>query len=172
MLREERIDCPDLTWRRGVSAKGARREVKTVGVACFVGTVLLAVAVSAANQQGSTKSIRDGVYSKAQAERGGSAFEAVCMACHGDPKFGPSVIDNRAGSPVAELFEFMSTMMPEDNPGSLRPGQYADILAYFFSMRGLPTGEAELVPDVEVLKQIRIEKPLDTGAATKDDDRR
>lgn len=142
------------------------------GVACFVGTVLLAVAVSAANQQGSTKSTRDGVYSKAQAERGGSAFEMQCIACHADPKFGPSVIDNSDGAPVAELFQFMSTAMPEDNPGSLRPGQYADILAYFFSLRGLPTGEPELVPDVEVLKQIRIEKPLETEAATKDEDRR
>jgi mono/diheme cytochrome c family protein len=124
---------------------------------------ILAAAGSAATEQGSKKSVRDGAYSKAQAQRGGSAFERQCLACHGDPMFGPSVIDAREGLPVAELFEFMSASMPEDNPGSLQPAQYADILAYFFSLRGLPAGEAELEPDVEALRQIQIEKPLETN---------
>jgi len=122
---------------------------------------MLTAAGSAANEQGSTKSLRDGAYSKAQAQRGGSAFEKLCLACHGDPMFGPSVIDAREGLPVAELFEFMKTSMPEDNPGSLQPAQYADILAYFFSLRGFPAGDAELASDVEALKQIRMEKPAD-----------
>ena len=69
------------------------------------------------------------------------------------------MIDDRAGSPVAELFEFMRTSMPEDNPGALKPGQYADILAYFFSLRGLPAGDAELVSDVALLREIQIDKP-------------
>ena len=133
----------------------------TVCLACLVGTTILVVAGSAANAQKSAKSIRDGAYSKAQAVRGGSAFEKQCLGCHGDPQFGPSVIDAREGLPVAELFEFMRTSMPEDNPGSLQPAQYADILAYFLSLRGLPAGDAELVPDVKALSQIQIEKPVE-----------
>jgi mono/diheme cytochrome c family protein len=139
------------------------KKLYTTCLVCLVGTTLLAVAGSAANQQGSPKSIRDGAYSKAQAVRGGSAFEQQCVGCHGDPKFGFSVIDAREGLTVAELFEFMRGSMPEDNPGSLRPAQYADILAYFLSLRGLPPGDAELAPDVEALKQIQIEKPLEAG---------
>jgi mono/diheme cytochrome c family protein len=129
------------------------------GIACFVSTIVLGVAASGFGGQGTAKSIRDGVYTKAQADRGGTAFAARCTACHGDPDFGPSVIDSRDGTPVAELFAFMSTAMPEDNPGSLRPEEYAEILSYFISSRGLPPGAADLPSDLEALKQIRIEKP-------------
>ena len=131
----------------------------TFSIACLVATTILAVAGSAASRQGSAKSIREGAYTNAQAQRGKAVFEKQCLGCHADPKFGYSVIDDRAGLPVADLFEFIKTSMPEDNPGSLQPGQYADILAYFFSLRGLPAGDAELVSDVAPLKQIQIEKP-------------
>ncbi len=40
---------------------------------------------------------------------------------------------NWGGKPVADLFEKIKTTMPEDNPGSLKPQQYADIMAYFLS---------------------------------------
>ena len=131
----------------------------TFSLACLVGTTIVAVAGSAASRQGSAKSIREGAFTKAQAQRGKAAFEKQCLGCHADPKFGYSVIDDRAGLPVADLFEFVKTSMPEDNPGALQPGQYADILAYFFSLRGLPAGDAELVSDIAALKQIQIEKP-------------
>ena len=131
----------------------------TAGIACCVSTIVFGVVVSAFGSQGSGKSIRDGVYTKAQADRGGTSFAARCTACHGDPKFAPSAIDNYDGTPAAELFTFMSTAMPEDNPGSLKPEEYADILAYFISSRGLPPGDMDLPADPEALKQIRIEKP-------------
>jgi mono/diheme cytochrome c family protein len=130
----------------------------TFSTACLVVTIL-AVAGSAASRQGSAKSVREGAYTMAQAQRGKAAFDKQCLGCHADPKFGYSVIDDRAGLPVADLFEFVKTSMPEDNPGSLQPGQYADILAYFFSLRGLPAGDGELVSDVAALKHIQIEKP-------------
>jgi quinoprotein glucose dehydrogenase len=117
------------------------------------------VAASGFGGQGTGKSIRDGVYTKAQADRGGTAFAARCTACHADPAFAPSSIDNYDGTPAAELFAFMSTAMPEDNPGSLKPEEYAEILAYFISSRGLPPGASALPSDIESLEQIRIEKP-------------
>jgi hypothetical protein len=43
--------------------------------------------------------------------------------------------------------------------GGSAVSQYADILAYFFSLRGLPAGDAELVSDVELLKEIQIDRP-------------
>ena len=128
-------------------------------IACLVASTGLGVAASGFGGQGTGKSIRDGVYTKAQADRGGTSFAARCTACHGDPKFAPSAIDNYDGTPAAELFTFMSTAMPEDNPGSLKPEEYAEILAYFISSRGLPPGDTDLPADPEALKQIRIEKP-------------
>jgi quinoprotein glucose dehydrogenase len=131
----------------------------SAGIACFASAILLSVAASGFGGQRGGKSIRDGVYTRAQADRGGTSFAALCQACHADPKFGPSAIDNYDGTPAAELFAFMSKAMPEDNPGSLKPEEYAEILAYFISSRGLPPGAADLPSDVEALKQIRIEKP-------------
>ena len=136
---------------------------KHVGIACFVGTMLLGVVASGFNDYENMKSVRDGVYTKPQADRGASVFEMRCAACHGDPKFGPGVIEMYDGATAADLFSFMSTEMPKDNPGSVQPEQYADILAYFIRSGGLPPGEADLVADIEVLKDILIEKPLEKG---------
>jgi mono/diheme cytochrome c family protein len=129
-------------------------------IAGFVSAILLGVAASGFGGQGSGRSVRDGVYTKAQADRGGTLFAARCESCHADPKFAPSAIDNRDATPVAELFTFMSAAMPEDNPGSLKPEEYADIVAYFLGSRGLPPGPEELPAKVEALGQIRIEKPM------------
>jgi hypothetical protein len=132
---------------------------KGAGNICVVSVMLLGVAASGLGGQGAGTSIRDGVYTKAQADRGGAAFAALCVACHADPKFASSVVDNYDGTPAAEVYAFMSKAMPEDNPGSLKPEEYAQILAYFISARGLPAGAADLPSDIEALKQIRIEKP-------------
>jgi S-disulfanyl-L-cysteine oxidoreductase SoxD len=131
----------------------------SVGLACIGAASLLGVAGSGFEGQGSGRSIRDGVYAKAQADRGGTTFAALCESCHADPKFAPSVIDGRDGTSLAELFDFVSTAMPEDNPGSLKREEYAAILAYFISSRGLPPGAEDLPSDFEALQQIRIEKP-------------
>jgi polar amino acid transport system substrate-binding protein len=52
----------------------------------------------------------------------------------------------------------MSTTMPEDNPGSLKPQQYADVVAYFLELNGYPEGKAELDP--AAIKTIKFEKPV------------
>ena len=48
--------------------------------------------------------------------------------------------------------------MPEDNPGSLKQQEYADILAYFLSLNAYPTGDAELAPGAGPMANIKIEK--------------
>lgn len=47
--------------------------------------------------------------------------------------------------------------MPEGDPGSLKPEEYASILAFFLSESGYKEGEKELPSDLESLKKIRIE---------------
>ncbi len=80
------------------------------------------------------------------------------MACHSTnefmgPLFAIKWIDRTAG----DIFDVVSTLMPEVNPGSLRPEQYADVLAYFFSLNGYPSGEEALPADAAVLQNVRIE---------------
>ena len=46
--------------------------------------------------------------------------------------------------------------MPQDSPGRLKPGEYADIVAYLLKLNGYPAGEAELPPDAAKLQALRI----------------
>lgn len=109
---------------------------------------------------GETRSILDGVYSEAQAERGQALFDQRCGACHGPGEFGAtSFLQSWAGARVYDLYRVISTTMPFDNPGGLDPQEYADVLAYIFGLNGIPAGESELEGDDAVLKQIRIERP-------------
>ena len=35
-----------------------------------------------------------------------------------------------AGKPLWEMYDVISDTMPEDNPGSLKPQEYADVISY------------------------------------------
>ena len=113
-------------------------------------------------------STRDGVYTAAQAERGKTAYNKECAACHSEtldgggqapPLAGAEFIGNWAGQPLAELFDKMQSSMPADKPGQLSPSTNADILAYLLSASKFPAGQTELPAAAESLKKIRVEKP-------------
>ena len=137
--------------------------------ALFILTLLLALAVMPGRAQGSEatpvlRSVRDGVFTVAQAEKGAQVFEQVCMRCHQPEQFtGPGFIDAWAGQNADVLFEVIRTTMPEDNPSSLKKREYAAILAFLFRLNGIPAGETDLPSTARKLKQIRIEAPLATN---------
>ena len=54
--------------------------------------------------------------------------------------------------------------MPEDEPASLNPEDYAAVLAYIFSIYGLPSGDADLPIDRESLEAITITRPALPGS--------
>lgn len=105
-----------------------------------------------------TSSTRDSVYAEAQAERGREIMVRVCAECHDDAEFTEGLLESWAGATVADLFDEIASTMPDDNPGSLEPREYADALAYIFKLNGLPAGRKELDSRMEVLVQILIEK--------------
>ena len=57
---------------------------------------------------------------------------------------------------VGDLFERLRITMPADKPGSVSAQDNADIVAFLFSKNGFPAGAAELPPQAEVLKGIKI----------------
>ena len=63
------------------------------------------------------------------------------------------------GRPVGELFETISTLMPEADPGSLSPAEYAAIVAYLLQVNGYPAGDANLPTNVRALGQLEIVSP-------------
>ena len=99
----------------------------------------------------------DGVYTEEQALRGAEVNERVCRECHDDEEFVGAFIRSWAGASVAALFDDIYSLMPEDQPGSLPPQQYADIIAYILQLNGLPPGEVELGAARESLERVLIE---------------
>jgi mono/diheme cytochrome c family protein len=105
------------------------------------------------------KSVNEGIYTAEQADRGAATFKTSCTACHDTTRFtGEEFLKGWTGKPLHELFAHMSTTMPEDNPGSLKPQQYADVVAYFLKLNGYPAGKTELESAAEGLKAIKFDK--------------
>ena len=116
------------------------------------------VAEAAAAQ--SAGSVLDGVFTPAQASRGERTFSDVCAACHDTGEFsGGRFRISWVGRPVGELFETISTLMPEADPGSLSPAEYAAIVAYLLQVNGYPAGDADLSTNVRALGQLEIVSP-------------
>lgn len=139
---------------------------------CGFGFVLaLGWAGAVADDAGRSATIRDGVYTEAQAERGAFAYPVACGKCHGylldgapdDPDMfstppigGPKFLRNWNGRSLATLFEYTRTTMPANNPGFLPAQELADVLAYMLQQSGAPAGDAELGPELAGLERIAI----------------
>jgi S-disulfanyl-L-cysteine oxidoreductase SoxD len=105
-----------------------------------------------------------GVYSEQQAARGQDVYAGMCKSCHAAVTHtGVAFEKSWNGHSLSELFGFITTRMPKNEPGSLAPEEYVDVLAYLLKLNQMPAGAAELPPDTTVLGGIRIE----TRAAAK-----
>jgi S-disulfanyl-L-cysteine oxidoreductase SoxD len=123
---------------------------------------IAATATPAAAQQDSAppRTSRAGVYSPEQAERGRMQYAVNCRSCHTAASHtGVTFAKWWKGRTLADLYAYMSSQMPKNDPGSLAPEQYADVVAYLLKMNAMPAGTAELLPDSTALAQIRIELP-------------
>ena len=122
---------------------------------------ILAVAMGAAVQgQAPQKTTNSAVYTAAQAERGKTVFGEKCTACHDPARFtGDAFFDAFNNKALKEVWDIASGTMPEDNPGSLKPQEYGDIIAYFLSLNAFPTGATELPGEAAAMANIKVEKP-------------
>ena len=95
-------------------------------------------------------------YTDEQADRGERIFSTVCAVCHGRTEFsGPIFSMTWMADPVGHIFQHISTAMPQDDPGSLEPEEYAAVIAYMLRLNGRPAGDAELPADAEALESMR-----------------
>ena len=116
----------------------------------LIPALLLALSAGGAH----ASSTWDGVYTDAQAGRGMEQYLQHCSICHspslqGNNESPPLVgrfMPDWANSPVSDLYDFVSTTMPLDRPGSLSADAYADIVAYLLKANGFPSGQSELRP--------------------------
>ncbi len=137
----------------------ARRESPVVAPSAAV-TRGSAPASPAPAARSSVGSVIEGVFTPAQASRGERTFRDVCAACHDTGEFsGGRFRISWVGRPVGELFETISTLMPEADPGSLSPAEYAAIVAYLLQVNGYPAGEVDLPTSARSLGQLEIVSP-------------
>jgi len=95
-------------------------------------------------------------FSDAQVASGGKLYTARCAKCHGEqlqgrtgpalrgPGFQPAQ-DSKASK--AAIYLYLSTNMPADKPGKLKPQAYADIMAYLLHENGYAPSGKKLTDD-------------------------
>jgi len=124
----------------------------------LLGLMILAVPLQAQSRQ----SVWDGAYTEEQASRGQSLFQQSCARCHGanlagtfeTPPLMGRFIPYWAGTTMDVLFDYVSTAMPLDRPGSLGPTANAAITAFLLKANGFPAGTKEFASTSEAQKNI------------------
>ncbi|MCH7475336.1 MAG: hypothetical protein IIA27_11765 [Gemmatimonadetes bacterium] len=58
---------------------------------------------------------------------------------------------------LENFLSFVTSAMPQEEPGTLRPQEYLDVVAYILQANGYPAGDRELTAEPSVLRAIRIE---------------
>jgi len=133
-----------------------RRRFAVVEVALVVGLISAGwISVPPSAQSGA--SVADGVFTEAQASRGEATFRRVCSACHDTGEFsGGRFRLTWVGQTAGDLFDTIATLMPEGDPGSLTPAQYAAVVAYLLQVNGYPAGESDLPTSLSALRGLEI----------------
>jgi polar amino acid transport system substrate-binding protein len=89
-----------------------------------------------------------------QTDRGRTVFANACAKCHGAQGQGdeaPRLIGTTTGLPEYKtaqgLFDYVSSQMPNDTPGSLKPEEYWDVLAYILDANKMLPPDTMLGPE-------------------------
>ena len=121
--------------------------------------VVLARGILAA--QAPPKTVWDGAYTDAQAERAQGTFSATCARCHtltpegARPLVGDQFWQANTQKTVGDLLKFVSTNMPNGrDAGSLSASSYNDLVALILKSNGFPAGATEVSPDTVANIQI------------------
>jgi len=112
-------------------------------------------------------SVWQGVYTKAQAERGRASYLAACASCHGTQLQGDTDAPDLSGNAflrrwtdltVGALFTFTESQMPVGRPRSLGAQGYADVIAHMLASNGFPDGQQDLPFAAATLNKIVIDR--------------
>jgi S-disulfanyl-L-cysteine oxidoreductase SoxD len=131
------------------------------------------VAIGTARQ---APSLKDGVYSNQQAERGRAVYETRCATCHGDklqgasagsPLTGPDFLANWSGRPLSDLVDKIHKTMPFEAPGTLSRQQATDLAAHILKTGNYPAGQVDLAEGLMTRVTFpTVERPSGTTASS------
>src|SRR5215467_888294 len=103
----------------------------------LIAAVLLLTIVCGYGSAFQSRSVRDGVYTEEQKNRGRAQFNEKCSMCHNEDLsggeiapalFGGNFMANWNGLTVGDLFERIRQSMPPDNSDKINAQQRSDII--------------------------------------------
>jgi mono/diheme cytochrome c family protein len=101
-----------------------------------------------------------GVYTAAQAAKGEETYMNLCVGCHAAGTYStPAFREKWHRHTLSELYTLVSETMPKQDPASLTPQEYAQVVAYLLKINDVPDGKTELATDLDSLKKITIDMP-------------
>ena len=106
------------------------------------------------------------LYTADQATAGAAVYSQSCAACHGPqlegvaaPALKGSVFGEMATAQsltADSLLDVIVNTMPQSDPGSLKPEDYAAVTAYVLQQNGYPAGTTPLAKGAAGLKDAKI----------------
>ena len=129
----------------------AHARAASVPFASFAGYTTAVVADEAAPAAGAASGVPS--FTAKQAQSGATVYTAVCSSCHGNKLqgvAGPAIAGKEFLASVAsnkwtfaDFRNIVVQQMPLNNPGSLTPKQYSDVIAYLLAANCFPAGATE-----------------------------
>jgi mono/diheme cytochrome c family protein len=107
-------------------------------------------------QAPAAKTTKERVYSALQAARGEQTYMSSCVSCHPPATYKGAVFLNWQGRSLADLLASLTEKMPKNDPGSLSPKEYTQVMAFLLKLNGMPAGRADLPADPAALRTITI----------------
>jgi mono/diheme cytochrome c family protein len=106
------------------------------------------------------------LYTADQATAGAAVYGQACAGCHGaqlegvaapalkGPNFGEMA--NAQSLTADALLDVIANTMPQSDPGSLKPEEYAAVTAYILQQNGYPAGSTALAKGAAGLKDAKV----------------
>lgn len=125
-------------------------------------TAALVVFVAVLVEAQGARTVRDGVFTDAQAARGQAIYQKQCASCHGDalqgaqgpPLVAEGFLSHWHTQPLSDLAGKIRHTMPAGAAGTLTPQQSADLVAHILKVGKFPASKIELPSDEEALSRI------------------
>jgi mono/diheme cytochrome c family protein len=135
-----------------------KRRFKIIGMAAALLAVIPCIV--------SAQSAKPALHADAQATAGAAIYASSCATCHGAQMEGVAapalkgaqfseMVKAQALTP-ATLLEVIANTMPQSDPGSLKPEEYAAVTAYILQQNGNSAGTAALASRAAGLKDAKL----------------
>lgn len=126
-----------------------------------IAAALIVWVTSLTHAQGA-RTVRDGIYTDAQAARGQAIYQKQCVSCHGakleglqgPPLIADVFVSHWHTQPLSDLAGKIRNTMPAGATGTLTPQQSVDLVAFILKSGGFPAGKTDLAADEATLGKI------------------